>query len=113
MRVFSVNKEFGVGLSNCTFQVHNGDFIWVDDIYILNNVGLRNHITMIEYSYPEFNGNPPGRAKIHIKHSGYFYPKNSVRIKCIEDLIEENWITDITKQYNRSEKLKVCLEPEI
>ena len=65
MKIFSVNREFGVCLPNCTF--------YVDDIHILNNVGLRSHVSEIEYSYSEFNGNPSGKSKLDIeKHTGYF-----------------------------------------
>ncbi len=106
MKIFAVNKEFGLSLPTTTFYLHEGDIVWIDEI----GVGLGDYISYIvgvEYQFSEFNGNPSGRK--------IFKPKNrcvsawcdkTLKIKNIQNLIDEKFIHDITTVYERDKKLE-------
>lgn len=107
MKVFSVNKEFGVGFSSTTFYLQEGDLVWV------NSKNGNDYIYRVETTLKDFNGkeskynfNVP--INLSIQADGFnraeaFLP--SSRYCHVEDLIQSFYITDITIQYNRDVKI--------
>lgn len=105
MKIFTVNKEFGVWISSSTFYLHKGDIVWVNDTTI-------SYIEKVEYQFPEFNGNPSGRKIFYLEkgRNTTVWCDKTLKIKSVQNLIDEKFIHDITISYERDEKLEKWID---
>lgn len=103
MRVFLVKKEFGVYLSTTNFCLHEGDIAY-------SKGNDKPYFYMVEYSIKGFDG-IQSRYKfnipINLNESIWCYKTH--KRKKIQEILSENYIEDITSQYNRDEALKMLL----
>lgn len=100
MNIFLVNKEFKVSLSTTSFCLHDGDIVFVK-----KDSTDKPYIYRIGYHIKDIIGD-------EIKYHEMMVPINlnqdilsNFKRKPIKEAVTEGYMSDITIQYNRDEKI--------
>ena len=101
MNIFLVNKEFEVSLSTTLFCLHDGDVVWVKKDY-----SDKQYIYRVDYNIKDFDN----KMKYHemmvpINLNYDIYIRSNFKRKPIKEAVTEGYVSDITIQYNRDEKI--------